>query len=146
MKISWGIKIAGLYIGFIILILSLVSMAVRQNVDLVSKDYYEQELKFQNKIDKVNLTRSLKEQVNWEIKQESLCLKFPEQFKGKKINGSIYFFRPSDASYDKTISLSTDTILLNIPIAQLKMGMYKIQIDWEVDNNQYYNEGVIQIN
>lgn len=145
MKISWGIKIAGLYIGFVILILTLVSMAVRQNVDLVSKDYYEQELKFQNKIDKVNLTRSLKEQVSWEVKQESLYLKFPEQFKGKKINGSIYFFRPSDAAYDKKISLSTDTIVLDIPTAQLKTGLYKMQLDWKVDNNEYYNEGVIQI-
>jgi len=147
MKISWGIKIAGLYVGFVILILSLVSMAMRQNVDLVSKDYYEQELNYQDKIDKTNRSRSLKEPLSWEVKQGVLALKFPEQFKGQKINGSIYFFRPSDAAMDKTIPISADTSSVrDISTTQLKKGLYKMQVSWEVNKEEYYNEGIIQIN
>lgn len=146
MRISWGIKITVLYIGFVILTLSLVTMAMRQNVDLVSKDYYEQELKFQDKINKSNRAAALKEPLSWEVKQGSLLLKFPEQFKGRKISGSVYFFRPSDAAMDKTIPLAADTLLLSIPIAQLKRGLYKMQINWEVNKEEYYNEGIIQIN
>ncbi len=147
MKISWGIKIAGLYVGFVILILSLVSMAMRQNVDLVSKDYYEQELNYQDKIDKTNRSRSLKEPLSWEVKQGVLALKFPEQFKGQKINGSIYFFRPSDAAMDKIIAMPTDTSSVrNISTNKLKKGLYKMQVSWEVDKEEYYNEGIIQIN
>lgn len=142
---NWGIKITVLYVGFVILILSLVSMAMHQNVDLVSKDYYEQELKFQDKIDKGNRTNALKEPLTWEIKHGSLLLKFPEQFKGKKISGSIYFFRPSDETMDKTIPLSADTLQLNIPTNQLKKGLYKMQINWEANKEEYYNEGIIQI-
>lgn len=146
MRINWGIKIAGLYIGFVILILSLVSMAMHQNVDLVSKDYYEQELKFQDKINKSNRAHSLKEPLSWEVRSGSLLLKFPEQFHGQKISGTIYFFRPSDAAMDKTIPLSDDTLLLNISTVQLKRGLYKMQINWEVNKEEYFNEGIIQIN
>ena len=147
MKISWSIKITVLYVGFVILILSLVSMAMRQKVDLVSKDYYEQELNYQNKIDKTNRTRSLKEPLSWEVKQSKLTLKFPEQFNGQKISGSIYFFRPSDAAMDKTIAIPTDTSSVrNISTNQLKKGLYKMQVSWEVNKEEYYNEGIIQIN
>jgi hypothetical protein len=147
MRISWGIKITVLYLGFVALILTLVSMAMRQNVDLVSKDYYEQELKFQDKINKTNRSQALREPLTWEVKQGSLLLKFPEQFKGQKISGSIYFFRPSDASMDKTIPLSTDTALsVNISIDKLNRGLYKMQVNWEVNKEEYYNEGIIKVN
>ncbi len=144
---NWGFKITILYVGFVALILSMVSMAMRQKVDLVSKDYYEQELKYQDKIDRKNRTHSLKEPLSWEVKQGTLVLKFPGEFNGEKINGSIYFFRPSDAAMDKTIPVTTDTsVVLNISTNQLKKGLYKMQISWEVNKEEYYNEGIIQIN
>lgn len=147
MRISWGYKITILYLGFVALIVCLVTMAMRQKVDLVSKDYYEQELKFQDKINKTNRSNALKEPLTWEIKPGELKLKFPQQFNGKQINGNIYFFRPSDATLDKTIPIPTDTATVkNISTQQLKRGLYKIQISWEVNKEEYYNEGIIQIN
>jgi hypothetical protein len=59
MHISWGIKIAMLYCGFVALIIIMVSMAMNQKIDLVSKDYYEQELNYQKKIDKTNRSHAL---------------------------------------------------------------------------------------
>ena len=147
MRISWGYKITILYVGFVALIVCMVTMAMHQKVDLVSKDYYEQELKFQDKINKTNRANALKEPLTWEIKQSELKLKFPQQFNGQKINGSIYFFRPSDASLDKTITIPTDTATVkNIPTQQLKKGLYKMQISWDVNSQEYYNEGIIQVN
>jgi hypothetical protein len=147
MKISWGIKITVLYIGFVMLILCMVSMAVHQKVELVSTDYYAQELKYQDKINKVNHTHELKEQLIWNVKTGTLTLKFPEQFKSQKITGSVYFFRPSDAAMDKTIPIPTDTSSIkNIVTDQLKKGLYKIEVSWEVNKEKYYNEGIIQIN
>lgn len=147
MRISWGYKITILYVGFVALIVCMVTMAMRQKVDLVSKDYYEQELKFQDKLNKTNRANALKEPLTWEIKQGVLQLKFPQQFNGQKINGSICFFRPSDASLDKTITIQADTAAVQIiSTHQLKKGVYKMQISWEVNKEEYYNEGIIQVN
>ncbi|HET6225561.1 MAG TPA: FixH family protein [Bacteroidia bacterium] len=147
MRINWGIKITVLYLGFVALIITLVSMAARQNVDLVSKDYYEQELKFQQKLDKINRSKALSEALTWELKNKTLLLKIPKQFREKKVEGSIYFFRPSDASLDMNIALVPDTSsVIPVRINQLKKGLYKMQINWQSDKVEYYNEGIIQIN
>ena len=147
MQLNWGLKITILYSGFVILIITMVSMAMSQKVDLVSKNYYEQELQYQDKIDKINRTHALSEQMTWQVNRNTLLIKFPEQFKGKLIKGTIYFFRPSDETMDKKITISVDTSLcFKVSTNQLNKGLYKMQIDWNVDNNEYYNESVIKFN
>ena len=48
---NWGYKILMVYVIFIAGILLLVFKSSSQNQDLVTEDYYEQELKYQQKID-----------------------------------------------------------------------------------------------
>jgi hypothetical protein len=44
------------------------------------------------------------------------------------------------------MKIQADTLTTkSISIKTLKKGLYKIQINWEVENIQYYNEGFIQI-
>ena len=143
---SWGVKITILYIGFVVLILSMVAMTMRQKVDLVSKDYYAQELNFQNKIDQSNRANALVEPLNWIVSNGKIEINFPKEFKNQKITGTINLFRPSDASLDKKIAVSS---LQNgkqiISTSTLKAGVYKIQIEWNVGEESFYNEGVIKI-
>jgi hypothetical protein len=56
---NFGVKITALYLGFVALILTLVFMSFGQKVELVSKDYYAQEIAFQDKINSINNERSL---------------------------------------------------------------------------------------
>ncbi|MFY9309376.1 MAG: FixH family protein [Bacteroidia bacterium] len=147
MKLSWGIKIAVLYAGFVILIVTMVSLTMREKVDLVAKDYYAQELSYQDKINKVNRTNALEQPLTWQVQPAMLVLKFPEQFKGSEIAGSIYFFRPSDASMDTTVYVSVDTAGVQvITTAKLNKGVYKMQVNWEANKQTYYNESIITIN
>ncbi len=144
---SWGYKITVLYVGFILLIISMVALTMREKVDLVSKDYYEQELKYQDKIDKVIRTNALKGSLTWKIKTDSLILEVAEQFKAEKIKGSIFLFRPSDAALDKTVPIEMNASGMQvISTDQLKKGIYKMQVSWEAKGEEYYNEGIIQVN
>ena len=145
MKINWGYKIALLYLGFVALIVSMVIMAMRQKVDLVAKNYYEQEIAYQKKIDKQNLSSALSVPLSWELKNNELSFKFPSQFKGKNIVSEIYFFRPSDERMDKIFTRSDSSLNQNIPTNNLAKGIYKMQINWKVNNGEYYNEGIINI-
>ena len=143
---SWGIKITILYIGFVVLIVTMVAMTMSQKVDLVSKDYYAQELNFQNKIDQSNRANALVEPLNWIVSNGKIEINFPKEFKNQKITGTINLFRPSDASLDKKIAVSS---MQNgkqiISTSTLKAGVYKIQIEWKVGEESFYNEGVIKI-
>ena len=60
---NWGYKILIVYIVFIAGIVTLVYKSSVQNQDLVVNDYYDQELKYQDKIDAVLRTNNLKSAV-----------------------------------------------------------------------------------
>lgn len=143
---NWGLKITLLYAGFVILIVSMVSMAMREKVDLVSKDYYELELKYQEKIDRMNNSSTLSEPLSWEMKTGQMVLNFPSELKGKTKKGEIHFFRPSDMNLDELVSIPADTLqMCSFSTEKLKRGVYKMQISWESGIQQFYNEGIIQI-
>ena len=52
-KFNWGWKIAILYGGFVCFMLVMVFIASNQKVELVTTNYYEEELKYQSHIDKM---------------------------------------------------------------------------------------------
>lgn len=138
---NWGSKIAILYCSFAGLIITMVFMSMSQQVDMVTPDYYEQELAYQDHINTVNRTAELGEQLILSINDNKMTLAFPRVEKGKTISGSLYFFRPSDQAFDKTLSLSPDTALVRtISLEQLNPGFFKLQVKWRSGDKNYYNE------
>ncbi len=146
LKISWGTKIATLYIGFVLLIITMVTVSMRQKIDLVSDDYYDRELKFQDKINELNNANALPEKISHIITNTAIELQFQSIFKGKNMLGDILFFCPSDASKDfKTTIDLNENAQQKISLATFKKGMYKMQISWKVDNTPYFYEETIVI-
>lgn len=144
---NWGIKITILYLSFVGLIVTMVGMSSREKVELVSANYYEQELAFQDKLTKSERSNALTEPLSWEVKTGAVQLQFPKEFSGQAIKGNVFFFRPSDAGMDKTVEFQTGaTTSREIDTKGMKQGVYKMEINWEVDNQKFYNEGIITIN
>jgi hypothetical protein len=56
MKFNWGTGIVLSFIIFAASILMIVLFPFNQKADLVSDNYYEREIKFQEQIDKMSLT------------------------------------------------------------------------------------------
>jgi hypothetical protein len=144
--ISWGTKIASLYIGFVALIIVMVSFSMSQKIELVSPDYYAKELKYQDKINEMNNANALSEQVNHTITTSGVEIKFPSAFINKAVKGEINFFCPSDADKDFKTALAlnsngTQLIASNV----LQSGMYKMQLSWTADNKNYFTEETIVI-
>lgn len=141
---NWGKRILFLYLGFVALIVVLVTMSMRQKTDLVSKDYYAQELAYQDKLDKMNRTQKLAEPVKWDIQQDKLQLQFPSgmQF---PVSGTVTLFCASDAGKDRNISFNTQEQTCNIALSGIASGRYTLQVDWQAGGETYYQEGVVQL-
>jgi hypothetical protein len=143
-NISWGTKIAILYISFVALIVFMVALSMTQKIDLVSEDYYAKELDFQNSINEQNNANALTEAIQHEVVNNGLKIKFPEVFKNKAIKGNIMFYRPSDKSKDFSIDIALDNNLEQS--ADLKLfskGMYKMKVSWSAEDVNYFTEQVI---
>lgn len=145
-RISWGTGIALLYIGFVVGMLTLVIMSMNQRVDLVSDDYYAQELGFQKKIDKIQRAKALAEPLRWEVNGEELTIRYPASINRAELSGKVIFYCPSDNRKD-----SEFTILPNaqnqqiIPLSKLQSGRYKLQFDWKKGETTFWDEGVITV-
>jgi hypothetical protein len=145
-KISWG---TGIAIGIIVFVLISVSMTIifmTQVVSLVSDNYYEKSLSYQDEIDKQSRTKSLDEQVKINFNGEVITVLFPADYSAEKISGEIYFYRPSDPALDFKLPLQLIEGSQIISIERLEKGFWRVKLNWLMDGNGYYNERAITIN
>ncbi|MBS1651035.1 MAG: FixH family protein [Bacteroidetes bacterium] len=134
------------YTGFVILILSMVTLSSKQKVDLVSKDYYKQELDYQNKINAVENYNKLSEKIEYEISTEVIKIIAPTLFKDKKVTGKILFYCPNDAKKDKTILLNfSENNIVIISKKELAIGKYAMQFSLNDGATKYFTEYFINI-
>jgi hypothetical protein len=143
---SWGIRITILYLGFVAIIVSLVVIAMGNKHDLVAKDYYYQELKYQDRIDALANEKNLKVSIVHEIQSYAVILSFPGEELKNDFSGEVLFFRPSDAAKDLKLPLKFDrTGKQRIDKTSLTKGIYKMCITWTNGNKIFYKEEIINI-
>lgn len=142
-KFNWATGIFLAYSAFVALIIIMVISTYKQNIDLVTPDYYEQELKYQQRQAELIRSNHLQENVLVKMTDAALILKFPQ---GKSISGEVELFRPSDKRMDVELPISTNADgEMYINTSPMKSGMYKIQISWMMDDISYFNEETIVI-
>jgi hypothetical protein len=84
---------------------------MQQNFELVSKDYYNDELRYQDKIDGVNNANKLS---GVQIAQtpEDVSIQLPKELNGLATTGQVWFYCPINASNDRRIPLEADEMAL----------------------------------
>ncbi|MBS9523293.1 FixH family protein [Litoribacter alkaliphilus] len=135
---NWGHGIAIFFSCFVAFMIMLVVRAHQENIDLVTDNYYEQELKFQQQIDKINNAKQLESPVAVKFKNKTVSITFPPL---PGIEGDIQIFRPSDSMFDleKPVEVNADYQQV-IPVDQLPAGFYRVKINWQSQGVEYYTE------
>lgn len=143
MKFNWGTGAASLFIGFILLVLTLVYIASRQKVELVTDDYYEKELEVNEILIKKQNAEALSSNVKLGIEGSNVIITFPEEIE-HPISGKVLFFKPSDKNADFEVNIKpNEAKILTVPFNDKYSGMYKVKIDWSANNTGYYFEDQI---
>jgi hypothetical protein len=136
-KWNWATGITLVYIGFVVFMLGMVYMCTQQHFDLVSADYYEQELKFQQVIDGKENEHLLEKATVVTMDNGQVTVVIPmDKIDGE---GSITFYRPDNAKYDLTIPLKGESSIA-VPLKNLQSGLYKVKSVWQHQGQPYYNE------
>jgi hypothetical protein len=144
-KINWGAGIAILYIGFVAMILVLVVMSTNQKIDLATDRYYEEELKFQDKINKSERAKDLANPLTWTVTPEGLLINYPESLTEKNLTGKIMLYCPSNNKNDRSFPVEVNGSKQFIASSIIPQGRYRLQIDWKSGEQTFWNEGVILI-
>ena len=143
MKWNWGTKIGLLYTVFVLFIIGMVYMAFNQQYDLVTEDYYAEEIAYQNTIDSKSRAEQLEGNFTTAIEGEHLKLVFPN--KETDIEGNVVCFRPSDESKDFTEDFDVKNGVYKIALNKFVAGKYTLKIKWQQNDLSYYKEQVIII-
>lgn len=142
---NWGIKIIVAYVCFGALVASLVIISMKQDISLVAKDYYKQEIAYQDQIERISNYKNLEKtpEMSLDKANASLILSFPKEIKEVK-SGSLLLFRPSKASMDQEFELRLNDDLQQIfTIGHLSTGLWKVRLSWLAGDKEFYNEQII---
>lgn len=105
--------------------------------DLVTEDYYKQELAFQKEIDAEKNAKTLNINITIKKINEGLLVVFPEDKEYTKISGTIALYRPSNKKLDFEIPIELNGSKTVIPAKHLIEGRWKITIDWKYHDTSY---------
>ena len=144
MKFTWGHAMIIVLVSYMIFILSFV---FRLNIsELITEDYYAEEVKYQTLIDAQKNFQSLREKPTIEFVADEIKILFPAKFNSQNVKGNIEFFRPSDAKEDVKIPILLDeNNIQRIPTVNLIKGKYYFILDWESNSNRYYTKQTLKI-
>ncbi len=144
---SWSYKITILYLGFVTIIITLITICSRNKEELVAMDYYAQELKYQDKIDATNNEFALKESIDHQVNEKQIVLSVPLNWLSKGLNGEIFFYCPANSKKDVGIKMQFDSTGKQFILkTRLLKGTYKMRLSWISEKKNYYKENIITVN
>jgi hypothetical protein len=138
---SWPCAIIVHFIVFASALIAWITYAVQQNMDLVRLDYYEEEIRYQQQLDRLNRTQNLhgKVSVAYDPTQQAIVLTLPAAHARQQLSGRIQFYRPSDASLDYTEPLTVKADgTQRLDPRNLRPGLWKIRVQWTAAGQDYF--------
>ena len=136
----WPFGIAAAFGVFVTGTAGLVVMSTYNNVELVSPDYYDQEIHFQDQIDRRENTSALGGQIElgYDEGQRFLTLALPAAHAGARITGEIQLYRPSAADLDRRVGLQLDAQgRQSLDARALSDGLWHVRVTWRVGEKSF---------
>lgn len=142
---NWGKGIIAAFVFFAIFIGVLVAVTMREDIGLVSKNYYAEEIEYQEQLDRKNNAERLENKPEISIEENQLLkVYFPSVSMVE--GGEVKLFRPSEDKLDQRFELraSSDSVQV-FSINPLKKGSYRIKLKWAMEGKEYYIEKLVVI-
>ena len=120
----WPYGVAGFLVLFATTVVLFARFALGHPVDLVRPDYYEQEIRHQQQMDRVERTRALGDRagVRLDASRGAVVITVPASHAGPEPVGTVQFYRPSDPARDRIVPLP---------------GLWKVQLRWSAGDQEY---------
>lgn len=143
MKTSKNLWPLGIILTFIVFIsgtVGLIVMAATQRVDLISGNYYEQEIKYQSRIDSLSRAQQLgtNASIVYDLALKRILITLPEEHVDVGVTGRVELYRPSMAGLDRQIPLDMkDNNVQSIDASELQRGLWRVRAIWTVNKTEF---------
>lgn len=134
----WPYAIIIVLVLFMSYIVQFVYRSTLYPTDLVTEDYYQQEMTFQAKIEKSSNALSIKDQMSFEIQDGLIAVAFPKEW--KKISGTLSLYNPMNKKLDVSMPFTTQDNVLKMKLKDLQVGKWIIKLDFDYNGKGYFVE------
>ena len=127
-------------LAFIIFILSMLFLFPngQKNSEMVTDNYYEEELKYQDVIDAKGRGDQLQEKPVYSQDKNGIRITFPKDYDNSNATVKFVLNRTDDQNLDihKSVQLDMNKSFL-IPAQVLTIGNYTLRLSWTKDKKDY---------
>ncbi|MBI3869824.1 MAG: FixH family protein [Verrucomicrobia bacterium] len=144
----WPYAIICWFVIFASALAAWTCFAMRQKTDLVGIDYYEQEVRFQRQLDRLNRTAAFRGEVllQHDASLHEITLQLPAGHLSPPPVGQIHFYRPSNAGLDVNVPLVLDAAgHQRLGTSALRGGLWKVRVQWKQAGAEYFFEQLIVV-
>jgi FixH len=145
MQISWGLRVAILYVGFVSMLITMAILSSRSRTDLERIDYYEEELKHDEKMQAMKNMNELEETIRVENTGDQLRIIYPESFHKNNAEVELWVYKPSNSSKDKRISFVCEGKEHIVQTKFWDKGIYFLRFSTKTNSRKYFFEKEISI-
>ncbi|MBZ5859512.1 FixH family protein [Flavihumibacter profundi] len=147
MTLNFGHKLLIAFILFGAIMLYLVYQTLQTDYELVSKNYYQDELEYQQVIDATKNANDLGSKTVISQQGNEILLQLPKEMYNQSISGRINFYCPSDSKKDRNFTLAPDPAGHQvIPIDKdISTASYRVRVSWMANNKKYYQDSYLQV-
>lgn len=124
----------------------MVYRCMQTPVNLVSSNYYKDELAYQEVIDGTRAANRLSTRPVLTETSGDMFLTMPAEMRGRSLDGVVVFYCPSDMTRDRRVPLRPDADgRQRIEGRLVPPGNYTVKVSWRVGATLYYAEQPLQI-
>ena len=137
MKFNWGTGIVIFLILFLVACAAFIIFAMRQDVNLVHKDYYEKGVDYTDQMKVNSRSAQFNDKIQTGAMDEYLVVGFEESLVSNIDSGNVLLYRPSDSKQDVLFPMIFSDNSIKIPKKNLISGRYILKLSWYSDGLKY---------
>lgn len=134
----------GIILFFVLLICGLVgfvAVVLTHRESMVSENYYEQELKYQDQIDSAARAQKSGANIQLDAAAGKLLVSVPPAQLALKFSGAIEFYRPSSPELDREFPFAPRADGTQaLDVSKLAAGLWQVRVRWNAGGHDYFLE------
>jgi len=144
----WPVCIITFFTFAIIGCVSFVAFCTLHPSELVAEDYYEQEIRYQSQMDRVEMVRATGSlaSIRYNADHKQITISIPGSDDSPQPTGKVDLYRPSAANLDQSIKLEIDAQgKQQIDATKLQPGLWKVKVTWSAGGKDYFLDQKVRI-
>lgn len=130
MKFNWGTGIFMFLALFLLASAAFIIFAVRQDVNLVHKDYYEKGVDYTEQMNVNSRSAEFKNAFSATLQNDFLKIDIDEKLVTQIDSGTVLLFRPSNSKNDVSVPVVKSANVVLVPKKDLLSGRYIMKFSW----------------